>query len=190
MNKDTTQIEATPAPYGAPYRELIDADKRMAEEACGELAGLLVERAARMGFNAGMMKAAVPHWQDAVLNVLNEDQSPGGVINRYTVAGMVADAVSGKRVVYIGKRPGVCLSFLEVAADPADVTGVCRANGRERIMFTSGGELIFHDARRGPLRGVVADVVVLDADASRQDRIVEQAQAIVAKSASGEVIRA
>lgn len=189
MNEDTTRNDAAQAAYGSPYRELIDADRDLAQTVGGDVAALLVERAARTGFGAGLMKG-VPSWQDAVLNVLSEDRGHSGVMNRYVVAGMVADAVAGRRVAYVGRRPGACLSRLELAADPVEVESVYRANGRERIAFTSGGEIALYDVHRGAPRGVVADMVVLDAEASRQDRVVEQAQSIVAKSERGEVVRA
>lgn len=106
-------------------------------------------------------------------------------MNRYTIAGAVADAMLGNRVVVVGHLLDVH-AFEEHAVD---VLKVHRANGAQRIVFASGGVLHVHEANRGAgsLRAAYAevDVVVLDARCSRDHEFVD-----AARSVAGEVLRA
>ena len=114
-------------------------------------------------------------------------------MNRYTLEGILDDAAHGKRVAYVGRRAGDWLREAEYVAGrehPGKVSRVIRSNGQKRIEFTSGGVLTFHGSGHNSLRGHTADVVALDADASRDERTLGDAHAVVASSIAGEVIRA
>ena len=113
-------------------------------------------------------------------------------MNRYTLEGIVSDAAHGKRVAYIGRRAGKWLGSIRAEARdvyPDRVESVVRSNGRESVKFVGGGSIHLFASEAG-IRGIAADVVILDPDASRDDGTVESAQAAVRACVAGEVIRA
>lgn len=113
-------------------------------------------------------------------------------VNRYTLEGIVTDAAAGKRVAYIGRGAGKWLSDAVFVAEhecPEKVDKVYRAHGGQRIDFTSGGRLTFHASEAG-VRGISADVVVLDAEASQHERTMMSARAAIACKVGGELIQA
>ena len=113
-------------------------------------------------------------------------------MNRYTLEGMVSDAAHGKRVAYIGRRAGGWLADAAFVAEhewPDRIARVYRAHGQQRIEFTTGGRLTFHATEAG-VRGITADIAVLDEASSRNEQSLESARAAVMACVGGEVIRA
>ena len=112
-------------------------------------------------------------------------------MNRYALQGITSDAEKGKRIVAVMPRAEVreALAGVESLGGEA-VARVTRANGAERIDFTSGGSVAFAASRTGALRGAVADVVyIADQRDGNDPRVVEDARLVTASSGSGEVIR-
>lgn len=108
-------------------------------------------------------------------------------MNRYVIAGALADAKAGKRVVLVGTGMAAYLGLVDHAPE---VERIMRANGKERVDFLSGGHIRLLDHRRGGIApGLVADVIFLDADAAHTPRVLESAH-VAAASCNGEVIRA
>ena len=108
-------------------------------------------------------------------------------MNRYVIAGALADAKAGKRVVLVGTGMSAYLGLVDHAPE---VKRIMRANGNERMDFTSGGSIRLLDHRRGGITpGLVADVIFLDADAAHTPRVLESAH-VAAAACNGEVIRA
>ena len=84
-------------------------------------------------------------------------------------------------------------AFERIAALMPDGARMRRANGNERIEHPSGGFLRFRrlGAWRHNLRGLTADVVVLDdPEADRDLDFIHSLMACVAGSPHGEVLRA
>ena len=114
-------------------------------------------------------------------------------MNRYGWDGVARDLAAGRSVVYVG--PGVVCreAFEQVAARMPDGARMRRAKGDERIEHPSGGSLRFLrvGAWRYNLRGLTADVVVLDdPEADRDLDLVHELMTCVAGSPHGEVLRA
>lgn len=108
-------------------------------------------------------------------------------MNRYVVDGALADMRAGKRVVIAAESVAHARHCFHEFADRA-VEGetVRRANGQERIEHPSTGLILFRSVRGNALRGLTADVVYLDADASPE----QMAEVLpVVASSGGEVIR-
>lgn len=108
-------------------------------------------------------------------------------MNRYVIAGALADAKAGKRVVLVGTGMAAYLGLVDHAPE---VERIMRANGKERVDFLSGGCIRLLDHRRGGIApGLVADVIFLDSDAAHTPRVLESAH-VAAAACNGEVIRA
>lgn len=83
-------------------------------------------------------------------------------MNRYTAAGVLADMRAGRHVLVLSETLSAARSALnDLAAELEPDEKAFRANGHERI--TGAGAIRFQSIRSGQ-RGMVADVVVIDAD--------------------------
>lgn len=110
-------------------------------------------------------------------------------MNRYAAAGVLADVRAGKRVLVVAGSNTLARVALW------DVTGqglssdekVHRSNGREKIESPSGGWARFRSVH-GSVRGLTADVVLLDTVAS--DEELAELKLCIASAPGGEVIRA
>ena len=114
-------------------------------------------------------------------------------MNRYGWEGVARDLAAGRSVVYVGSGVACRAAFERIAALMPDGARIRRANGNERVEHPSGGFLRFRrlGAWRCNLRGLVADVVILDdPDADRDLDLVHALMACVAGSPHGEVLRA
>lgn len=113
-------------------------------------------------------------------------------MNRYGSEGVARDLAAGRSVVYVGSGVACRAAFESIAARMPDGARMRRANGDERIEHPSGGSLRFR--RLGAwwynLRGLTADVVVLDGPEADHDcDLVRELMACVAGSPHGEVLR-
>ena len=114
-------------------------------------------------------------------------------MNRYGLEGVARDMAAGRSVVYVGSGVACRAAFERIAALMPDGARMRRANGDERIQHPSGGSLRFRrlGAWRYNLRGLVADVVILDgAETDRDFDLVRELTVLVAGSPHGEVLRA
>lgn len=114
-------------------------------------------------------------------------------MNRYGLEGVARDLAAGRSVVYVGSGVACRAAFERIAALMPDGARMRRANGDERIQHPSGGSLRFRrlGAWRYNLRGLVADVVILDgAETDRDLGLVRELTVLVAGSPHGEVLRA
>lgn len=114
-------------------------------------------------------------------------------MNRYGLEGVARDLAAGRSVVYVGSGVACRAAFERIAALMPDGARMRRANGDERIEHPSGGSLRFRrlGAWRCNLRGLVADVVILDgAETDRDLGLVRELTVLVAGSPHGEVLRA
>ncbi len=113
-------------------------------------------------------------------------------MNRYGWEGVARDLAAGRSVVYVGSGVACRAAFERIAALMPDGARMRRANGDERIQHPSGGSLRFRrlGAWRYNLRGLVADVVILDGDADFDLDLVRELTMCVALSPHGEVLRA
>ena len=114
-------------------------------------------------------------------------------MNRYGLEGVARDLAAGRSVVYVGSGVACRAAFERIAALMPDGARMRRANGDERIEHPSGGSLRFRrlGAWRYNLRGLVADVVILDgAETDRDLGLVRELTVLVAGSPHGEVLRA
>ena len=114
-------------------------------------------------------------------------------MNRYGLEGVARDMAAGRSVVYVGSVVACRAAFERIAALMPDGARMRRANGDERIQHPSGGSLRFRrlGAWRYNLRGLVADVVILDgAETDRDLGLVRELTVLVAGSPHGEVLRA
>ena len=114
-------------------------------------------------------------------------------MNRYGWEGVARDLAAGRSVVYVGSGVACRAAFERIAALMPDGARMRRANGDERIQHPSGGSLRFRrlGAWRSNLRGLAADVVILDgAETDRDLGLVRELTVLVAGSPHGEVLRA
>lgn len=114
-------------------------------------------------------------------------------MNRYGWEGVARDLAAGRSVVYVGRGVACRADFESIAELMPEAARVFRANGDERIEHPSGGSLRFRrlGAWRHNLRGLVADVIILDdAEADRDFDLVRELTMCVALSPHGEVLRA
>lgn len=86
-------------------------------------------------------------------------------MNRYVVAGVLADMRAGRRVVFISRdRPAVREAFVAVAFWLDDDERSLRSPGWERCESADRRGSIRFLPVDGPIRGLSADVVVVDVD--------------------------
>lgn len=114
-------------------------------------------------------------------------------MNRYGWEGVARDLAAGRSVVYVGRGVACRAAFESIAELMPEAARVFRAKGAERIEHPSGGSLRFRrvGAWRHNLRGLTADVVVLDdPEADRDLDFIHALMACVAGSPHGEVLRA
>ena len=117
-------------------------------------------------------------------------------MNRYVVAGMVAEAREGRRIMVLAHDGNMAREWMDECirhADAADVIRASRANGAERIWFYSGGIIVFRSVQGHGHRGISVDTVYVDAGAD--EKLRDRAgwasiAACTAASPTGEVIRA
>lgn len=113
-------------------------------------------------------------------------------MNRHKVAGIVADLAAGRRVLVVcqdvraSRDAFYSIAAAAISADLDDDLVVRRANGSERIGHPNGGVVLFR-SRRQLARGLSADVIVLDFDAS-DDELAELLP-VIAASPIRELIR-
>lgn len=110
-------------------------------------------------------------------------------MNRYVLAGVLADLVAGRRVLVVSahlRESRVLLDQLvSEAVDDDLVVVVRRANGRESVELPrSGGSVVFRSVGQS-MRGLEADVVFVDAYATPE--VLHELEIVVA--AGGELIR-
>lgn len=113
-------------------------------------------------------------------------------MNRYVADGIVGDAESGLRVLYVGDTHVGTREAFNMIQERATLLGaklslVVKANGGERIEHESGGRVYFVSSRSRGGRGLAVDVLFIDADLT-----LEQYHAVlpsVSTSPCGEVIR-
>lgn len=110
-------------------------------------------------------------------------------MNRYAAAGVLADVRAGKRVLVVcGSNTMARVAFWAVTDQGLTPDEKCyRTTGREKITAPGGGWARFRSVHSLELRGVTADVVLLDTVAT--DEELSQLKACVA-STGGEVLRA
>jgi hypothetical protein len=84
-------------------------------------------------------------------------------MNRYVVEGVLRDARSGKRVVWIAWNMDEAREAYEaVASSRTEAECVHWENGKTWLMLPSGGWVRFVHASCPSYRGLVADVVFID----------------------------
>lgn len=114
-------------------------------------------------------------------------------MNKYAALGLIMHAgTQGKHITVLTHSQGAARAeldqFLRVAEDAGiPLSQVHRGNGRERLRFTTGGEILFRSAR-AEQRGYSTDVIYLDETAHTQLRDPYDLQAMTATG--GEIIRA
>ena len=92
-------------------------------------------------------------------------------MNRYVIAGVLADMRGGRRVVYISKdRPSTREAFTAVAFWLHDDEHATRRPGWERIESADGKGSARFVSIDGPLAGLTGDVVVVDADCTPRQK--------------------
>ena len=109
-------------------------------------------------------------------------------MNRYVLEGIIRDAQAGKRVLCVipSREVQHVITQLESASG---IVMLRRSHGQELISFGSGGAVSFAVPARGPMRGIHAEIVVID-DVYYRDQMFDlhaTLKAIVA-AASGEII--
>lgn len=82
-------------------------------------------------------------------------------MNRYMIDGIIRDAQAGKRVLCVipSREIQRTITQLETAAG---ITLLRRSHGQELISFGSGGAISFAVPAHGPMRGIHAEIVVID----------------------------
>lgn len=87
-------------------------------------------------------------------------------MNRYTAAGIAADAANGKRIAVMTRIGSASRQALNEIVKASLVSkGYCTVHwaiGYQSITYPSGGQVIFRSGRNG-LRGEYVDVICLDA---------------------------
>jgi hypothetical protein len=112
-------------------------------------------------------------------------------VNRYVVAGVLADLIAGRRVLVMTQNVLDGRDLLEQLAVAAEHKGirsnltVARAHGAERVGHTGGGWVLFRSLRTG-CHGLTADVVFIDGDPTPEQ--LAGVMPVVA-STGGEVFR-
>jgi hypothetical protein len=111
-------------------------------------------------------------------------------VNRYTAAGVLDDMRDGKRVLVLSTSGNAARAALYDTASLGIQDGetVRRANGQESITRQAGGWVRFQSIK-GSLRGLAADVAVIDADPSDYYSIEHELELVMASSTRAEVIR-
>lgn len=110
-------------------------------------------------------------------------------MNRYAQIGLTAEAKNGRRIVCVLPRVDTRPTMEAVAAlGGEDVSRACRANGAERVDFTSGGSVHFVTGRHS-LRGMTADVVFLASERDGNDPETVESARLVVLSTGGGVVR-
>lgn len=111
-------------------------------------------------------------------------------MNRYVVAGLLAEVREGKSVVVVSdSQVAVREALLDFAAhlDGLHETAYC-ANGQECVTNeATGGKVLFMSKRSHRIRGHMADVIFVDAEVTR-DQFGELVPATFARH--GEILRA
>lgn len=109
--------------------------------------------------------------------------------NRYVCQGMVADALQGKHVTYVGLAVE-CRHVLEECAQMAAeaVSRVCRAYGKQQVLMKNGGCIDFVPGGGPGCRGRVSGLVYIDRPYDDDPRVFEDAVAMTGVT-GGVVIR-
>lgn len=113
-------------------------------------------------------------------------------MNRYTVAGIIADVTAGRRVLVVTADLRASRNALQSVVDQLEAGGrmgdvrVLRSAGMERIDRPAGGGVTFRSVRQGA-RGHTADVLVLEA-APTPDELADFLP-VIATSSVRELIR-
>lgn len=116
-------------------------------------------------------------------------------MNRYAVEGVLRDARSGKRILWVElTERGARQALADVeAAVGADAVKIVRGIGREKVTLPGGGAVTFVSVLGTGYRGQSADVIYIAGGAYDAlcyvDRLADLLPAIAA-SEHGEVIRA
>ncbi|MFC7430994.1 MULTISPECIES: hypothetical protein [unclassified Agrococcus] len=112
-------------------------------------------------------------------------------MNRFAALGLAIDAHRGRSIVVVTHgHEHAALDEILRAADGLEVSLVCRANGRHRIDFASGGsiELRYQGLE---MRGMDVQTVYLDEGVAWgwPDTLIDDVREMVRAHADGEVIR-
>ena len=95
-------------------------------------------------------------------------------MNRYTLAGILADMRAGKTVLFLAADMGAVRDLLaDAAVEALPGERVARARGHESIHAVGDGSIRFRSIR-SDLRGHVADVVVFDVDPYSHYELIDQ----------------
>ena len=82
-------------------------------------------------------------------------------MNRFVVEGLVREAQRGKRVACASLRVEH-QAVLDAAGRAEGACSTVRANGRQRVDFTSGGSIAMFSTDPAAVRGLSLDVLYLD----------------------------
>ena len=119
-------------------------------------------------------------------------------MNRFTAAGLFVEAAKGKRILVLTDGQWEIRNALACFAEHPDISTwpgfrVCGRNGEERVDLGGRGRISFQSVRSN-LRGLSADIVLVDDDAyramddGRRDQFGRDVRAITAGSGCPEVI--
>ena len=107
-------------------------------------------------------------------------------MNRYTIAGIIEDAVQGNVVGVLMPNRGDVPDLLDAATQHPAIKKVVRTYGNEKVEFTSGGRIIlFHSVQA--VRGYMFDIFVIDDDVLRSSRV--RADIVPCLLPDGEMVR-
>lgn len=114
-------------------------------------------------------------------------------MNRYIADGALTDAMHGRRVLIVCHPRDWHMVEERAETNPvrARVSTIYRANGRQRVTFWSGGEVVHVSSLMGAdtLRGKTADVVLLLDGTGEEAGWTEHALIVTAPSKTREVMR-
>lgn len=113
-------------------------------------------------------------------------------MNKYTARGLALSmAATRRRALVVSKRQrSASDAFAEVAGVVLNLPGtvVRRSNGRERVEFLSGGRIDFTHV--SSVRGLSADVLILDGSHAFTQADVEAVLPVLAGSPHAELVHA
>ena len=109
-------------------------------------------------------------------------------MNKYTAAGLLAAAHEGKRIIVISHRQAEARDALEAFERLApDGMLIIRANGDERIVCASGGEIRLC-TRRTSFRSRTADIIFIEDREDVDHELTREVQHLIATNPHGEII--
>ena len=110
-------------------------------------------------------------------------------MNKYTAIGLLAAADEGKRVIVMSSHHRAVRDAVnEVHALVPDLQWNL-ANSNERVTLPSGGCIRFLSDDPGRLRGLAADIVLLEDDRDLRHELLAALHIVIHSSKHGEIIR-